>query len=209
MNFNGVETPVNGNAYLLPGMYMLTPVVAEYGVSSQKGTPYMDVTFTCKSKNLDYNGKSVKAKFYITENSRARLQYLHEGLYGVKIDPNKNFASEADLVTYFNLLFSKKPVTKPFVAGGSISNDGTKIYSDLPYTGFIVPESYYEEGEYEVNSSRFKNVITSDNKVYTPSKNGNKTTDLNSDAPILASSDFERSDNSSTATRDDVDDLPF
>lgn len=168
LDFSNVEKPSNLN-YLMPGMYMMIPEDFGSGVSSNKNTPYMELTFKCVSENENFNGKLCKDKFYITEKTLPRLQELHMGLTGKKLD--KVFSSTEDVINYFNKVMNhckESKLKKPMVAGGNLSKDGSKIFSAITYSGFFVPEDLFEEMEFEVGTIRFKNALTSVNKEYEP-----------------------------------------
>lgn len=175
IDFTGVA-PAEGNAlggskFLKPGMYWLTPVEATYLTSSKKGTPGMEVTFKCSSKNDAYNEKIAKCKFWLSANTMPRINYLHQSFYGKLIE--KKFNSWEELVKYFQAIFESeqgKKIKKPTVVAGSLSDDGTKIYSDMPYSGYLVAEQDFEEGEFAINGELFKSVMTSKTKIYNPDK---------------------------------------
>lgn len=175
IDFTGVD-PAEGNAlgggkYLMPGMYWITPVDVTFITSSKKGTPGMEMTFKATSSNPQYDGKLAKAKFWLTAGNMPRINYLHKAFYGKLIE--KKFTSWEELVKYFSALINSKAgaaIKKPIVVGGSLSDDGTKIYSDLPYTGFLVTENEFEEGHFEPNGELFTRVLSSNTKVYNPDK---------------------------------------
>lgn len=181
-NFENVEAavPSEGGSYLKPGMYNMKLHSVEYIVSSQKQTPGMELEFICQSANLDYNDAIAKCKFYITSNTLSRLQYLHEGLFNVKM--TKKFQNAEEIVTYFKSLIPKSTF-KPMVAGGTISSKG-KLYSDMPYLGFFVKnEMDFEEGEFEENGELFQSVITSEQKTLNTS-NENSGDVFDDDSPF-------------------------
>lgn len=159
----------NDGKYLRPGMYRLNITEAIHNTTGIKGTPYMEISFMSHSSKLEYNEKIGKAKFYLTSGAIDRVQYLHEAYFGKKLE--KTFKDTNEIVTYFDTIFkseSGKKLKKPFIVGGSLNEDGSRIYVDLPYSGYIISEDKFEEQEFEVNSQPFKSVITSKNKIYKP-----------------------------------------
>jgi hypothetical protein len=172
LNFSTVDAAENKEfaEYLNPGMYMVKPISVKKGTSSKKGTPYFELTLEAVSKNENYNKKIAKSKFYVTANTLPRLQLLHEGMTGKKL--TREFTSSDDVCDYFANLVNQygDKMKKPMIIGGSISSDGKKMYSDLPYAGFFVPEEHFEEMEFTQGDARWKAAITSDNKVFTPSE---------------------------------------
>lgn len=204
IDFTGVA-PAEGNAlggkYLKPGMYWLTPTEATYLTSSKKGTPGMEVTFKCTSKNDAYDGKIAKCKFWLTANNMPRINYLHQSFYGKLIE--KKFNSWEELVKYFQAIFESpkgQTIKKPTVVAGSLSDDGTKLYSDMPYSGYLVAEQDFEEGEFAINGELFKSVMTSKTKIYNPDK-------PSSDGDFLPKS--ENSTPWNQPTTKDVDSAPI
>jgi hypothetical protein len=196
LNFSTTEAAENKEfkEYLKPGMYMMKPISVKKGESSKKNTPFIEVTFEAVSKNEDYNGKTAKSKFYITAGALGRLQLLHEGMSGKKLA--KDFKSSDEVSEYFTKIIEQysDKFKRPMIAGGSISEDGKKMYSDIPYAGFFVPEEHFEEMEFQQNDARWKAAITSDNKKYTPSE-----TPSSDEGMVFSSS----------SSNDDDGDLPF
>lgn len=200
-NFSGVESPqsgTEGKKYLTPGMFMLTAISAEFKEVGKNGTPMMIVTFQCSSKNPELNNKMCRGKFWLTnkEGSLARLVYFHKAFFGKTI--TKVFKSPEEIVDYFDKVFKSEPgqkVKKPVLVGGEITNN--QVYTDLPYTDYVLPENEFEEGEFEINSSRFKRVIASDTKTI-----------VSEDAPNTED-DFIAPNSSSKKEEAVADDLPF
>lgn len=145
-SFKNVEVPVE-NTYVKPGFYKMAPTKAELVVKEGK-TPYLNITFEGTKGKLN-------DKFYLSEKAIARLQYLHVGLYDKRLE--KDFATDADLATYFNTLFEKKSVPLNLVVGGEES--GGKVYASLPYTGFIMNDDAFEEGPLEPGTARYNAVV--------------------------------------------------
>lgn len=186
--------PSTGGNYLYPGMYMLSLVSVSLGVSSKKQSPYMEVTFKAVSKNPAYNDKLCKEKFYLSPKALPRVQYLYEVFFDKKL--TNKFNGPEDLVAYFDKLVNHekvKQIKKPIVVGGQISADKTKVYSNLPFTGYLVTESRFEEGAFEINGDMFKRVITGDVR------------EVDLEKASTSSNDDFISDNSSKSN----DDVPF
>jgi len=172
IDFSGVDSAEGaalGGKYLTPGMYRIQFTEATHGKSGLKNTPYMEVKFVSHSKSSNLDGKEGRAKFYLTAGALPRIQYFHAAFFGKKLD--KKFNSTEEIVQYFDAVFKSdagKKLIKPCIVAGSISADGSKIYSDLPYTGWVCDENSFEEGAFDFNTPIFKNAITSNVKVYKP-----------------------------------------
>lgn len=188
IDFGGVDA-AEGSAlgsnskYLTPGMYRISFTEATHGLSGIKKTPYMEVKYVSHSKNEAYNEKEGRAKFYLTTNAFSRVQYFHTAFIGKKLD--KKFKSTEEIVAYFDLVFKSdagKKLIKPCVVSGSISTDGSKLFSDLAFTGWVLNEDDFEEGAFEVNSDTFRSAITSDVKFFKPDA-------PTSDSDIITSTD--------------------
>ena len=154
INFGNVPTATS-SSYLEPGMYRLK--VDETGtkvVTAQGKTSYLAVKFMSES------GAALTEKFFLTAKALSRLQYLHEAWFGKKLD--KSFKTYEDVGEYFRKALTMKIVARPMITGGKFTADG-KFYAGLPYTGFVVAdESKFEEGVFETDSARYKNVVTVD-----------------------------------------------
>jgi hypothetical protein len=146
-DFSKVESPEG--KYLRPGMYRLSVIDAQFEHPSDKN-PRLNVTLANK------DGEVVKERFILTPKAFGRLQYLHEQLFGKKLE--KAFSSESQIAEYFKKALLGKKVEKTFLVGGEISNDG-KIYARLPYSGFILEQEDIEEGPFEPGSARYKEVV--------------------------------------------------
>ena len=155
-SINFSQIPVaQAASYLEPGMYRLKvdPDPKATKVVKQQGkTTYLAVKF------VSDNGGSVTEKFFITAKALPRLQYLHEAWFNKKLD--KQFATYDEVAEYFQKALTIKPeVSRPMITGGKVTTDG-KFFSSLPYTGFVVAdEGNFEEGPFEVDSARYKNVV--------------------------------------------------
>lgn len=138
--------------FLEPGMYRLKVDAEKVSVETPANkTPYLQVRF------INEKGASLTEKFYLTAKVMPRFQYLHEAWFSKKLD--KKFTSMLEVGTYFKAALTSKIVTRPMITGGKITVDG-KFYSGLPYTGFVVmDESLFEEGPFDVDSPRYKNVV--------------------------------------------------
>lgn len=148
-NFKNVEVPKEGLRYVRPGFWTLAPVKAEL-VKKDGGNSHIAVTF-------EGNAGKLVDKFWLTEKAIARLQYLHMSLYGKKLE--KDFGNdEGALTEYFNTLFSKKNIPLNLIVGGSVGSDG-KVYANLPYLNFVTNDEGFSEGEFEVGSPRYNDVV--------------------------------------------------
>lgn len=81
---------------------------------------------------------SMREKFYITAKTLPRLQYLHEGWFGKKIE--KLFDSADAVGNYFVALFNSdaaKKVYQNVEVQGEENVDG-KVYTKFGYSGFIL-----------------------------------------------------------------------
>jgi hypothetical protein len=142
--------------FLEPGMYRLKVDPKGTRVVTPEGgkTPYLQVRFVSES------GASVTEKFFLTAKALPRLQYLHEAWTSKRLD--KSFKSMIEVGTYFSTFLTAKIVTRPMITGGKIAANGN-FYSGLPYTGFVVTqESLFEEGPFDKDSARYKQVVTVD-----------------------------------------------
>ena len=139
-------------SFIEPGMWRLKIDAPSVTVETpDKKTPFLKVKF------LHENGGSLTEKFYLTPKVMPRFQYLHEAWFSKKLD--KKFTSMLEVGQYFAKALTSKIVTRPMITGGKITVKGD-FYSGLPYTGFIVAdENQFEEGPFEKDSVRYKNVV--------------------------------------------------
>lgn len=128
-DFKNAQIP-ESSARLTPGVYSLTATAAEGGTSPNKGTEYVEVTFSGKAGSL-------KEKFFLTEKAIGRLKYLHQAIY--EKDLERVFNKAEEIVAYFDKLFKAKAVEKQFIVGGKEAADG-RVFTNLPFGGFIVPD---------------------------------------------------------------------
>lgn len=181
-DFSKVEAPKE-TKYLSPGVYTLHPTAVELGESTQKKTPYLDITFTG-------NAGMVKQKFYLSEKALQNLQYLHEGLFGKGI--TKSFDSNAQVHAYFEKVLTTKLVEKQFLVGGQEADNG-RVYAELPFGRFFVREDAgIPEGEFEKDSARWNDVVKK--------RDAGKSVDLATDSSLLPSDGAD----SSVAADDDL-----
>lgn len=147
--------PATSSGYLEPGMYTVTPTEVKLEKPSGKN-PYLSVTFSTKGGNI------VRENFYLTPKAMGRLQYLHEAWFSRKLE--KAFKTVDEIAAYFNkALLHKSAGYKSVIVGGTISNNG-KVYGNLPYTNFLVPEGVaFEEGAFDVDSANYKNYVKKSN----------------------------------------------
>jgi hypothetical protein len=154
INFGKIDSAATSE-FLEPGMYRLkvddSKDATKY-VTPENKTPYIQVRFVAE------NGASITEKFYVTTKALPRLQYLHEAWFSKKLD--KEFSTFKEIGDYFIAALTKKIVSRPMITGGKFAANG-KFYSGLPYTGFVVTdESLFEEGVFEKDSARYKQVVT-------------------------------------------------
>lgn len=152
IDFSGVEVPTDAQ-YLAPGMYRLKVDKSSVKVVTPEGkNAYLSVRF------VDKNGSGVTEKFFLTDKTKPRIQYLHNAFLGKPIDTP--FTSYKQLGDYLAKVLTAKIVARPMVTGGTQAPDG-KFYSGLPYLGFIVAdESLFTEGAFDKDSPEYKRVVT-------------------------------------------------
>ena len=171
-DFSKVQPATVGN-YLEPGLYKLRIKEAKGIESKQNKTPGLAVTF----HNQD--GQTVTATFYVTENTLDRLQYLHSAWLGKNADGK--FKSAEEIIEYFVKALTSsaaKKITKVVLLGGNIAENG-KVFSDLPYSGFVVEDENVELGEFDKDSKEYKKYVLPSNLKNESS--GKKNGILNSD----------------------------
>jgi hypothetical protein len=151
INFSTVNA-ATASSYLEPGMYRLKVDAANTKVFTPEGkTAYLSVKFVTE------NGASVTEKFFLTAKALPRLQYLHEAWFNKKLD--KQFKTYPEVGEYFRHALTLKIVSRPMIVGGKVNADG-KFFAGLPYSGFVVAdEGLFEEGAFEKDSARYKNVV--------------------------------------------------
>ena len=129
-------TEVNRPKPLPPGTYIWTvqaPVV--YDKSTKKGTPYAQFTLRCIGAMDDvdqeelaeaggFDGKTIKATFYETEDAIYRLDEFHEHC-GLDLTKKASRRTRNDEVINSQVLGTIRHRT---------SNDGTQIYAELGRT---------------------------------------------------------------------------
>ena len=150
-NFKDVEVPVE-ITFVRPGFWKLAPTKAEL-IKKENKVPYLEITFEGEAGKM-------KDKFYLSEKAISRLQYLHIELYEKRLE--KSFENDHDLEAYFNTLFSKKRILLNLVVGGEETTDG-KLYTSLPYAGFVSSDPNYKEGAFEKNTTEYNNVVKKSN----------------------------------------------
>lgn len=141
--------------YLRPGKYTLAITNIEYVKPDGKKpdgsakTPYLDITFSGKMGEISQ-------KFYITQKAFERIQTLHMNWFDKPCD--KVFDSTDGIGAYFEKAFSHekaKQIKRNISVGGKQGNDG-KIYAEIPYTRYMIPDTVdFEEGEYPVGSPEY------------------------------------------------------
>lgn len=153
-DFSKVAPATVGN-YIEPGLYKLRIKEAKGVESKQNKTPGIAVTFENKEK------QTVTATFYVTENTLDRLQYLHNAWLGKNVDGK--FKTPEDIIEYFVKALTStaaKKTIKPVVVGGNIAENG-KVFSDLPYSGFVLEsEDDVEFGPFDTDSKEYKKYVT-------------------------------------------------
>jgi hypothetical protein len=130
---------------LKPGMYKLYVSACKLETPANK-TPYLAITFSGESG-------SMTDKFYITKDAIKKLNYLHMNLFG-KICETV-FPDVASIGAYFTkMLLSKKIIRGYRIAGKEVANGN--VYSELGFTGFIIPEDIeFKDHAFEVGSSQW------------------------------------------------------
>jgi hypothetical protein len=180
-DFSKVQPATVGN-YIEPGLYKLRIKEAKGIESKQNKTPGLAVTL----HNQD--GQSVTATFYVTENTLDRLQYLHSAWLGKNADGK--FKSAEDIIEYFVKALTTtaaKKITKVVLVGGNIAENG-KVFSDLPYSGFVVEDENVELGAFDTDSKEYKKYVIPSNLKNESS--GKKNGILNSDDTDGTDEDF-------------------
>jgi len=155
INFSQIPVATS-SSYLEPGMYRLKVDPSGTKLIEPAGkTPYVAIKFVSDA------GGSLTEKFFLTAKALPRLQYLHEAWFGKKLE--KEFKTYPEIGKYFEKVMTLKPeVSRPMITGGKFTADN-KFYGGLPYTGFVVAdESLFEEGAFDPNSARYKNVVSWD-----------------------------------------------
>ena len=171
-DFSKVQPATAGN-YIEPGLYKLRIKDAKGIESKQNKTPGLAVTF----HNQD--GQMVTATFYVTENTLDRLQYLHSAWLGKNADGT--FKTAEAIIEYFVKALTStaaKKITKVVIVGGNIAENG-RVFSDLPYSGFVVEDDNVELGEFDKDSKDYKKYVLPSNLKNESS--GKKNGILNSD----------------------------
>lgn len=136
LNFNDVESPKE-NEYLKPGYYKVSPFEAKYVEYQKKdgspGTPYVEVTFKADEG-------IVKERYFITAKALERLQYLHENLFGKRLE--KAFENEKQVGAYFEKAFASpkaKEIKKTLVVAGE--RVGDRVFSRLEFSKYFLPDA--------------------------------------------------------------------
>jgi hypothetical protein len=167
-------TPATAGNYIEPGLYKLRIKEAKGIESKQNKTPGVAITF----HNQD--GQTVTATFYVTENTMDRLQYLHNAWLGKNADGK--FKTAEDVIEYFVKALTTsaaKKITKVVVVGGNIAENG-KVFSDLPYSGFVSEDEDVELGAFDTDSKEYKKYVTA--STLKNEASGKKNGILNDDA---------------------------
>jgi len=171
-DFSNVDMPAN-KSYLQPGYYTLGITDAKYvkpdgtKPDGSPKTPYIEVTFSGETGALN-------EKFFVTPKALDRLQYLHMAWFDKKLE--KPFKSSEEVGMYFTKVLTMKPIKKGVCVGGKQGNDG-KIYANLPYSNFILPDNMnFTEGAFEIGDANYRqnvkmnvNPSTNTNDVMLPS----------------------------------------
>ncbi len=192
-DFKSTEV-IKNVSYLSPGQYVLTVRSAEYikpegkKTDGSAKTPYLDVTFGGDSGE-------VGVKFYITPKAIARLQTIYTDWFGINCD--KLFESTDAVGAFFEKAFTSEKAKKTYkrmMIGGKQAQDG-KIYAELPYSNYIVPDNAegFIEGPFEKDSIRWiqyvkmnpANPSSFTDETLIPSRNKvDYSDDLSSDLPF-------------------------
>lgn len=153
-DFSKVAPATAGN-YLDPGIYKVKVKEAKAVESKKNNTPGIAVTFITKEE------ETVTETFYVTEETTGRLQYLHNAWLGKNLEGT--FKSESEVVAYFvNSLNGAKKTVKTVLVGGKIGENG-RVFSGLPYSGFVIEEGDVELGAFDPDSKDYKKYVTVSN----------------------------------------------
>lgn len=148
IDFSKVDV-AEGKSYVRPGYYVLAPtkvVLVEEGVK----TPYIAITFSGESGEMT-------DKFYLTESAFPKIQYLHNAYFGKKID--KAFTDFKQLTAYMEKVLTTKTLSRMMCVAGSQGSNG-KIYTNLPWSNFIIPETMkVEEGAFKEDSFEYRQNV--------------------------------------------------
>jgi len=156
-DFSKVEPATTGN-YLEPGLYKVKIKEVKAVESKKNNTPGIAVTFTSKEE------QTVTETFYVTEETMGRLQYLHNAWVGKKLEGT--FKNEGEVIAYFVKTLGSpaaKKIVKTLLVGGKINNDNGRVFSSLPYSGFVVEEDDVELGSFDIDSKEYKKWVTPSN----------------------------------------------
>lgn len=149
-DFSSIDS-ASSTSYLKPGQYEVSIKEVKFEKPVNK-TPYINVTFVTKE------GGQVTEKFFVTPKALNRLQYLAEGWTGKRVE--KGFTSLDEIGAFFEKYLTAKQVTRKLVVGGQESEDGTRVFAGLPYSGFILPDNVpFEAGEYTKDNPRYAEVV--------------------------------------------------
>jgi hypothetical protein len=153
-DFSTVKAASVGN-YLEPGIYKLKVKEAKAVSSTTNKTPGLAVTFENKE------GQTVTETFYVTEKSVDRLQYFHTAFLGKELA--SKFKNEEEIISYFvKTLTGKRLAPKTILVGGNISDSG-RVFSQLPYSGFVIEDENVELGAFDTDSKEYKKYVTASN----------------------------------------------
>lgn len=188
-NFKETE-PSKDMQYLRPGTYRLTIQNAVYTKpNGQKPdgspkTPFLEITFVGDSGQMS-------SKFYITPKAIERLQTFFTNWFDQKLD--KVFDSTDAVGAFLEKAFTSEKAKKTFkrmvISGRQV---GDKVYADLPFKGYIVPDTIedWKEGPFEKGSAEWVYWVRVEANASTGSS------DVMLSVPTSAKADFP-------------DDLPF
>ena len=194
-DFSKVQPATAGN-YIEPGLYKLRVKEAKGIESKQNKTPGLAVTFH------NQEGQTVTATFYVTENTLDRLQYLHSAWLGKNADGK--FKSAEEIIEYFVKALTTtaaKKITHVVVVSGNIAENG-KVFSDLPYSGFVVEDENVELGAFDTDSKEYKKYVTA--STLKNEASGKKNGILNDDT-TEEDDDFGKDKKSKTVSKTKVE----
>ena len=152
-DFKNTET-AKPMEFLQPGEYMMKIVDVKLG---QNKTQSYYAAITLETKDTK---QKMTDKFHLTENALSRVKYLYVA-YMDKEQFDEVITGREQLVRYLKDAFTSREIYKPFIVGGDIDpDDNTKVYSKLPWAGFILDvKDFKGDRAYEVGSKEYQAVV--------------------------------------------------
>ena len=172
---------------LQPGKYLVLVKSAKY-VNTGK-TPFLLVVFERETKELHFE------RFYLTDNSIGRLQYLHEVCFKKSLEAN--FANFEEVANYFVDSLKYDPIKIGITIGGELV-DG-RLFTKLPYKYFAFNIVGFQEEVFSEGTPKYDALVKIVNRTNEASLTEEKSVILSS-----KSNDIEEK-----IAITPVDDLPF